>query len=209
MSRQRGGIFVVSLGLLVVGTLAYLLYFDSASQTRGGGARLNRKGDPLRPPKPEWNAVPKNATNGMNVENNDDSASRDESSLITTAMQPKPSLENPPQKEQIREQVRKNPHATPKALLAFAEELANSMQGAFSDRETRYTVSRQLITCARDSTAKGSAQAARALCLYNLERLNQRFPDELMASYQSLIAELPEDLIFVSGVSKNSAGKTK
>jgi len=46
----------------------------------------------------------------------------------------------------------------------------------------------------------GSAQAARALCLANLERLKNKYPDELSASYLSLIAELPDDLVFVAGV---------
>ncbi|NBO38689.1 hypothetical protein EBU99_08910 [bacterium] len=196
MSRNRSALFLVAIGSAVLGGIASQIFRDS-SQDPANATTLNRKTDPGRPPKPLWRAgigeveVPKSEVKVV-------------AKLSPT---PKPSLENPPLIKQIREEVAQDPHATPQALLAFAEQLAVNMQGAFQDREVRYNVSRQLMACARDGQARGSAQAARALCLSNLERLKSKFPDELAPSYQSLVAELPDDLLFVAGVSKTTEEK--
>jgi hypothetical protein len=172
-----------------------------ADGDRSNSKSFSRKTDGPQPPKPEWAAAP----SGKNSQTQPQDSVNNTSGRGSRG--PKPSLENLPQVLQIREEIARNPHGTPQTLLAFADELAKSMQGAFNDRETRFEVSRQLISCARDGQAKGSAKAARALCLSNLERLKERFPEELTASYQSLLAELPEDLIFVAGVARTGGEK--
>lgn len=198
MSQNRKLLFV-AVGSALLGISATLIFQD-ANQDGGQGKTLSRKTDSLTPPKPLWEKPPAAVPNGNTPQN-------PREATVRPLKTPSPSLENPPQTTQVREDAARDPHSTPQALLAFAETLSVSLQGAFADRETRYTVSRQLIACARDSQSRGSAQAARALCLYNLERLKERFPEELSPSYQSLLAELPEDLIFVSGVEKNSGEK--
>lgn len=199
MSSNRKVIVLVAVGSALLGVLATLLYQDTNGDA-GGGKSLSRKADSWQPPKPQWVNPPRDSIAGKQEKPPIANPPR-----VAKAM--RPNLENPPQVTQVREDTARDPHSTPQALLAFADELSVSMQGAFTDRDTRYAVSRQLIACARDVQARGSAQAARALCLYNLERLKERFPEELSPSYQSLLAELPEDLIFVAGVAKNSGDK--
>jgi cell division protein FtsN len=193
MSGNWRIIAAVAVSSAVLGAVVTIIARD-ADDNRPNATSFSRKTDGLQPPKPQWASTPAAnagaATNGR----------ADSGSPVRRAALPKPTLENPPQVAQIRDEVTQNPHVTPQTLLAFAEQVASSMEGAFASKETRFEVSRQLIACARDGQSKGSARAARALCLSNLERLKERFPEELTASYQSLLAELPEDLIFVSGI---------
>lgn len=199
MDRNRKLILTVAIGSALLGGLATLLYQD-ANKESGQGKTLSRKTDTLQPPKPKWIDGGPGAAAG-------DKNGRGGERTARAAKTSRPNLENPPARDQIREEVAQNPHVTAQSLLAFAEELSLSMQGAFADKDTRYTVSRQLIDCARDKQTRGSAQAARALCLYNLERLKDKYPEELLAPYQMLLAELPDDVIFVSGVTPNSEEK--
>jgi len=193
-------ILAVAVGSALLGAVVTIIALDDSNE-RTNTKSMSRKTDGIQPPKPEWEKPASAAKT--------DALTQETGRLRspTTAKSQRPSLENLPQVNQIREEAGRDPHSTPQSLLAFAEELSVSMQGAFSNRETRFDVSRQLIACARDGQAKGSAQAARALCLYNLERLKERFPEELAASYHSLLAELPEDLIFVAGVTKQGGEK--
>lgn len=201
MSRNRATIVLVAIASVIVGVVATLIFQDSSRQP-ASLTQLNRKTEPGKPPRPVWEnepaiaSQPKDAAGRVIASNN-----------LKRSSFPKPTLESPPQAKQVREDAAVDSHSTPQALLEFAENLALSMQGAFADQETRYTVSRQLIACARDAQARGSAQAARALCLANLERLKNKFPEELSPSFQSLMAELPDDLLFVAGVSKTSEEK--
>lgn len=201
MSRNRASIVLIAISSVFAGVVATLIFQDSARQP-ASLTQLNRKTEPGKPPKPFWENEPAIASRAR------DGSERDiASNNLKRPSYSKPTLESPPQGKQARENVAADSHSTPQTLLEFAENLAQSMQGAFADQETRYTVSRQLIACARDAEARGSAQAARALCLANLERLKNRFPEELSPSYQSLMAELPDDLLFVAGVSKTSEEK--
>jgi len=202
---QRGGrTLALIVGSAILGSIATMIFIDS-SQEQTQQTQLNRKTDPRVPPKPAWKNVP----DGVR----DDVVSAQEPTenkqALATNAAPLPqnrkkkeriTLDNPPKAAQLRDEAQLDAHGTPRALLEFAEELAQSMEGAFANPDNRYQVSRQLITCARDSESKGSAQAARALCLANLERLKNKYPNELSASYLSLIAELPDDLVFVAGV---------
>lgn len=200
MASNRKWTLIVGIGSALLGVVATLVFQDSSSGPNQAKT-LQRKTDAWTPPKPVWAKMPestKESSNAAPVEKRVDQGA---------GKSPLPSLENPPAIAKVREEANQNPHSTPQALLAFAEEISVSMQGAFADRETRYTVSRQLMACARDSQAKGSAQAARALCLFNLERLKERYPDELTPSYQTLLAELPDDLIFVAGVTRPNVEK--
>jgi hypothetical protein len=202
MSQRGGRTLVLVIGSAILGSIATMIFYDSAQQ-QSQQTQLNRKTDPRVPPKPIW----KNSPEGLAE---DKSAAQAEIKKQPSANSPFPAkknaqrvpvnLDNPPKASQLRGEAESDPHGTPFALLEFAEELAQSMTGAFANPDDRYQVSRQLIACARDSDSKGSAQAARALCLANLERLKNKFPDELSASYLSLIAELPDDLVFVAGV---------
>lgn len=201
MKRNQSTIVWASIASAIVGALATLLFVDSSYELQ---SRTNpaQNLDAGKPPKPEWKTSAKQP-DGAPTDGRNSIASDQQ----RRALYPRPSLESPPQAKQTKEDASADPHTTPQALLEFAEQLAKSMEGAFSDQETRYTVSRQLIACARDAQARGSAQAARALCLANLERLKNKFPEELVPSYQALLADLPEDLLFVAGVKKASEEK--
>jgi hypothetical protein len=215
MNSKRTWTLLVGVGVAVLtGTVLWVWQEDWAQEPRQ--KLLSRNTDPMRPPKPNWeSAISKNEKESFSTNSIDDGASpqqpataNGENSRGTDGVS-RPTLEHPPRSADVRKEAARQPHSTPQALLTFAEELSVSMQGAFNDPATRYEVSRQLIACARDGQSKGTAQAARALCLYNLGRLKERYPEELTPSYQSLLAELPEDLIFVSGVSKNNGEELK
>lgn len=202
MSQRGGRTLALIIGSAVLGSIATMIFVDSAPE-QGQQRQLSRKSDPRVPPKPLWENVPEG------IQNRDKPAPQKEVSRTgtrssqqagKTAKRVRVNLENPPKASQLRDEVQVDAHGTPLALLEFAEELAQSMAGAFANPDDRYEVSRQLIACARDTDSVGSAQAARALCLANLERLKNKYPDELSASYLSLIAELPDDLVFVAGV---------
>lgn len=200
MSGNWRIVVAVAVSSAILGAVLTIIAQD-ANEDRSNVKAFNRKTDGLQPPKPYWEKTPSAAVKETQTQQSRTSPSE------RVARSSKPNLNNPPQVKEIREEVERNPHATPQTLLAFAEEIAASMDGAFANKETRFEVSRQLIACARDGQSKGAAKAARALCLSNLERLKERFPEELTASYQSLLAELPEDLIFVAGVAGTSREK--
>lgn len=200
MSKNNWKIIWVSVASAVLGAFSVLLFLETSYELQSRN-QMSPSVPSQKPPKPKWKSI----------SSQQDSSKEAENSINTdqpmNSGYPTPSLENPPQTKQVREEAASNVHGTPRALLDFAEQLAKSMEGAFAEQETRYNVSRQLMACARDSQSRGAAQAARALCLANLERLKNKFPEELAPSYQSLIAELPEDLLIVAGVQKTSEEK--
>ena len=204
MSQSGGRTLVLIIGSAILGSIATMILVDSAPD-HGQQTQLNRKTDPRVPPKPMWNNEPSETKE--NTVTSQVPAQSPQANVAANSAAPqkrkrkeRATLENPPKAAQLRDEAQLDAHGTPMALLEFAEELALSMEGVFANPDNRYQVSRQLIACARDSDSKGSAQAARALCLANLERLKNKYPSELSASYISLIAELPDDLVFVAGV---------
>lgn len=201
MNREKATVVWASLISAVIGAVVMLVFVESSHELQSRN-QFKTADDSNKPPKPEWKTQAKSTEQIQQPLENSITDSQ-----LRTARFPKPTLENPPETKQVREEAATNLHGTPQALLEFAEQLAKSMEGAFADQETRYTVSRQLIACARDAQARGSAQAARALCLANLERLKSKFPEELSPSYQALVAELPDDLLFVAGIQKTSEEK--
>jgi hypothetical protein len=178
-----------------------MIFIDS-SQPSANLTQLSGKSEPGKPPKPLW----QNASS-----NNENSPTQPTDSLTAqnrrVAKYPKPTLENPPAAKQVREEVALDSHSTPQSLIEFAQQVAESIETAYTSSDVRYNVSRQLIACAKDAQSMGAAQAARALCLTNLGRLKDKFPEELSPAYQALIAELPDDLLFVAGINKASEEK--
>lgn len=204
MAQHGGRALALMIGSAVLGSIATVIFLDSTPE-QSQQTQLSRKTDPNIPPKPIWKSAPDEIRELR--KNGKTSEKPVPDSVVNVANDTKPitkrvraTLENPPVAAQLRAEAQLDAHGTPRALLEFAEELAQSMEGAFANPEARYQVSRQLMACARDAESKGSAQAARALCLANLERLKNKYPDELSAPYISLIAELPDDLVFVAGV---------
>ncbi|MBM3383432.1 MAG: hypothetical protein FJY29_13500 [Betaproteobacteria bacterium] len=206
MSKNRSTLIWVAVGSAVLGSLGTLIFLDS-SPSSDSRTQLSGKSEPGRPPKPQWQ---NSAANGAGA-NGAEVVTQPTDSLTAQNRRipkyPKPTLENPPAATQVREEVALDSHATPQSLIAFAEQLTESMQAAYTNTEVRYNVSRQLMACAKDAQSRGAAQAARALCLTNLERLKDKFPEELTPGFQSLVAELPDDLLFVAGINKAKEGK--
>ncbi|MEN9529023.1 MAG: hypothetical protein RI932_896 [Pseudomonadota bacterium] len=203
MSKNRSTLIWVAVGSALLGSLGTMIYFDSSQPTENL-TQLSGKSDPGRPPKPQWQNAAKTTLDGNGSAQGNDTFTAQNRRVN---QYPKPTLDNPPPAKQVREEAAQDSHTTPQSLIAFAEDLAESLQTAYTNSEARYNVSRQLIACAKDSQAKGAAQAARALCLTNLERLKEKFPEELSPGFQSLIAELPEDLLFVAGINRASEEK--
>ncbi len=73
-----------------------------------------------------------------------------------------------PLKEELKEEVRANPHQTPPALLLFAGRLGELMELASENSADKKIILQELESCALDDQA---AALARALCLSNAEKL--------------------------------------
>lgn len=73
-----------------------------------------------------------------------------------------------PLQEELKEEVRLNPHQTPPALLLFAGRLGELMDLAEENSSDRKIFLKELEDCALDENA---AATARALCVSNAEKL--------------------------------------
>lgn len=81
--------------------------------------------------------------------------------------------QNYPDKEKVNEDVRLNPHTPSKTLMSFARKMAPLMEKAFRNESDATLMMKELSNCAYDESV---ANAARAMCVKNTERLSETFP---------------------------------
>lgn len=79
-----------------------------------------------------------------------------------------------PDKQVVREEVEKDPHKTPESLLNFAQKTGPLMEKALKNKTSSYELLGTLRDCALDESV---AEAARALCVSNMEKIAKVYPE--------------------------------
>lgn len=108
-----------------------------------------------------------------------------------------------PALDQVREEVRQNPHHTAPTLVSFARSLAPKMEAAQHSPEKARSLFEELRNCALGYAKAGeqSLASVQALCLHNAKRLSETHPG-LAQGYRSLTQKAsPEvmDLLAMMG----------
>ncbi len=93
----------------------------------------------------------------------------------------------PPSIARVREEAEQDLEAPSRAILRFSVALESRMETAFHSESNATALLGELESCAAGDDPV--AEAARALCLSNADRLGQRYP-ELAARYESLEARV-------------------
>jgi hypothetical protein len=78
-----------------------------------------------------------------------------------------------PKNDQLKEQIRSQPHSTPRALLTFAKQVGPLMEKALKNETDAKVLMNQFHDCALDETI---AVAGRALCVQDTEKLAELHP---------------------------------
>lgn len=78
-----------------------------------------------------------------------------------------------PDEQQVNEELKSNPHTPSKTLMAFAKQLGPLMEKAFENKKDAHLLVKELSLCAHDESL---ADAARATCVTNTERLGEVYP---------------------------------
>jgi hypothetical protein len=78
-----------------------------------------------------------------------------------------------PENDQLKAQIQRNPHSTPKALLSFAKQLGPLMEKALKNETDAKVLMSEFQACALDETV---AVAGRALCVQDTEKLAELHP---------------------------------
>lgn len=79
-----------------------------------------------------------------------------------------------PNKQLVKKELNDNPHTPSKTLMAFAKQLGPAMEKAFKNNTDAQTLTRELKNCAVNNSI---ADAARALCVQDVEKLSGYHPD--------------------------------
>ncbi len=102
-----------------------------------------------------------------------------------------------PKREELRAQVKANPHQPPEAMLAFTAELYERRVRALESEELAKDYFKELQNCARDNASPANAQA---MCLVNARYLKIKY-SSLAPSYEQLEREAnPDTLRFLKNV---------
>lgn len=86
-------------------------------------------------------------------------------------------IDQPPALAKLREEVKKDPHETPQALLRFGVDLGVRMQEAKKDKAEAAKLLGELKSCAQPETLDDSPVQARAICLVSARQIEQMWPD--------------------------------
>lgn len=95
-----------------------------------------------------------------------------------------------PDKQVVREEVEKDPHRTPESLLNFAKRSGPLMERALKDKAAANELISTLQDCALDETV---AEAARALCVSNMEKIAKIHPEHA-AKFKDLRKDMSGDV---------------
>lgn len=79
-----------------------------------------------------------------------------------------------PDKEDVKEETRNNPHRTPESLVKFATAMGPLMEKAYINDQSADILIKELHNCATDATV---AKSARALCVSNAQKIAKTHPD--------------------------------
>lgn len=91
-----------------------------------------------------------------------------------------------PNKQQVKNELNTNPHSPSPSLMSFAKKLGPAMEKAFKNESDANALTRELRDCAINDSV---ADAARALCVQDVEKLSGYHPD-LKTKAQELRSEV-------------------
>jgi hypothetical protein len=80
-----------------------------------------------------------------------------------------------PTQDQVREEVARNPHVTPKSLIFFASKMAQKFKIARTSEQNAREFYQELDECLASPELRG-ADSTQALCLRDAQRIAQIFP---------------------------------
>lgn len=148
----------VILGVVISFMMLWLIYFLNPMQTKEAevnqGESLTRK-----------DSTPKNGIKP---------ASMPERSIATiTVSEIKSFRSSFPNKDEIKSEIDKNPHAPPRSLINFAEAMGPLVEKALQNSDDATLLFDELQKCTLDDSV---AHTARALCLSNAEKLAKVYP---------------------------------
>lgn len=83
----------------------------------------------------------------------------------------------PPSLKTLRDDVAKNPHETPQALLRFGADLGVRMEEAKKDKNSAIQLLSELKGCSQPASVDDSPVQARAICLVTAREIAQIWPD--------------------------------
>lgn len=95
-----------------------------------------------------------------------------------------------PDKNEVKEEVRKNPHATPKSLIDFAQAFAPLFEKSINNQVDASVFIDELDDCVSNESVP---QSARAQCLLNAEKLSKIHP-QLKEKTNKIRKEAPRDV---------------
>lgn len=124
------------------------------------------------------------------------SAGRNVEKKAADAAPTRPLKDVTPNLAAIREEVAKNPHETPKALMAFSVSLSDRLQAALSSESESEKFFGELESCTQEQKTDGSRSIA-ALCIVNARRLADKHPS-LKQRYTELEASADKKALALS-----------
>jgi hypothetical protein len=103
-----------------------------------------------------------------------------------------------PSLEKMREEAAKDPHGTPRSVLAFSSRVGGKVRAAQSSREGEILF-RDLQSCVQHPQDE-LAHSIHAICLLNARKLSEKFP-ELRGNYDDLARQTnPRVLKLIQGI---------
>ncbi len=86
-------------------------------------------------------------------------------------------VSQPPSLKALRDEVAKNPHETPQALLRFGADLGVRMEEAKKNKDAAIQLLSELKGCSQPASADDSPVQARAICLVTAREIARIWPD--------------------------------
>jgi outer membrane biosynthesis protein TonB len=104
--------------------------------------------------------------------------------------------ETAPTPERVRAEVAQNPHVTPVSVSEFSIRLTPLMEAALASKEGALAAIPQLRQCAT-ADAHDLVETARAICLIDLQRITQAYPD-LQAEYRNAAGAVEPRVLLIT-----------
>lgn len=163
MNKTQG--YVIAAALVI--TLAFLVYGPSGTMGPGHNAPLSESLPDL-PDISALNPTAEKSTTSVNIETNKDTAIDKKEQLETRIKNLKM-----PSKDAAREEVAKNPHVTPKALIQTAYMMSQVFDDV-KDEASAKAFLEKMRECSKDGS--DTPIAVKSSCIRYLDRLEKKFP---------------------------------
>jgi hypothetical protein len=112
-----------------------------------------------------------------------------------------PLIEKIPSASSLREDVKKNPHVTPRGLVAFGAEMGERMEVAKKSESAARDFLPELKSCTEQPDDKAPLQV-RALCLFSASQLSKQYPN-LKSSVDEIYKSADPKAVKISSMLNN------